>query len=74
MVLMFSQAYSGFVHDGRCVQLRVIFSFYAAAIVPALEAVEKVTDSIVAKLLPYVQLVRPDLKNRSERQHHFYLK
>uniref|UniRef100_A0AAR2J937 HEAT repeat-containing protein 1 n=1 Tax=Pygocentrus nattereri TaxID=42514 RepID=A0AAR2J937_PYGNA len=56
MVTKSVKAYSAFVRDGRCAQLRVVFSFYAAAIVPALEAVEKVTDSIVAKLLPYVQL------------------
>lgn len=60
VVLVCSQAYSGSVQDGKCSQLRVIFSFYAAAIVPALDAVEKVTDSIVAKLLPYVQMVRSD--------------
>uniref|UniRef100_A0A3Q2PVN6 HEAT repeat-containing protein 1 n=1 Tax=Fundulus heteroclitus TaxID=8078 RepID=A0A3Q2PVN6_FUNHE len=36
-------------------QLRVIFSFYASTIVPALDAVGKVSDSIIAKLLPYVQ-------------------
>ncbi|XP_072523688.1 HEAT repeat-containing protein 1 [Salminus brasiliensis] len=56
MVTKSVKAYSEFVRDGHCAQLRVMFSFYAAAIVPALEAVEKVTDSIVAKLLPYVQL------------------
>ncbi|XP_058262423.1 HEAT repeat-containing protein 1 isoform X1 [Hemibagrus wyckioides] len=50
------EAYSQFAHDGKCGQLRVIFSFYSATIVPALEAVEKVTDSIIAKLLPYIQL------------------
>ncbi|XP_030629489.1 HEAT repeat-containing protein 1 [Chanos chanos] len=50
------KAYTGFVQDGSCAQLRVIFSFYASTIVPALEAVEKITDSIIAKLLPYVQL------------------
>lgn len=50
------KAYSGSIRDGKCAQLRVIISFYAAAIVPALEAVEKITDSIIAKLLPYVQL------------------
>uniref|UniRef100_A0A4W4GBE1 HEAT repeat-containing protein 1 n=1 Tax=Electrophorus electricus TaxID=8005 RepID=A0A4W4GBE1_ELEEL len=44
------------VRDGQCLQLRVVFSFYAAAIVPSLEAVEKVTDSVIAKLLPYVHL------------------
>ncbi|XP_066521731.1 HEAT repeat-containing protein 1 [Hoplias malabaricus] len=56
MVKKSVKAYSGSVHDGQCAQLRVMFSFYAAAIVPALEAVEKITDSIIAKLLPYVQL------------------
>ncbi|KAK1794354.1 hypothetical protein P4O66_011241, partial [Electrophorus voltai] len=50
------KAYSGAVRDGQCLQLRVVFSFYAAAIVPSLEAVEKVTDSVIAKLLPYVHL------------------
>ncbi|KAM9336216.1 HEAT repeat-containing protein 1 [Symphorus nematophorus] len=47
------QAYSG--HSGSCSQLRVIFSFYASTIVPALDAVDKVSDSIISKLLPYVQ-------------------
>ncbi|XP_034534761.1 HEAT repeat-containing protein 1 isoform X2 [Notolabrus celidotus] len=47
------QAYSG--HSGTCSQLRVIFSFYASTIVPALDAVDKVSDSIISKLLPYVQ-------------------
>ncbi|XP_018616676.2 HEAT repeat-containing protein 1 [Scleropages formosus] len=47
------KAYS---HSGEnCPQLRVIFSFYASTIIPALDAVEKVTDALVAKLLPYVQ-------------------
>ncbi|TSL75270.1 HEAT repeat-containing protein 1 [Bagarius yarrelli] len=50
------QEYSQFGHAGKCGQLRVIFSFYTATIVPALEAVEKVTDSIIAKLLPYIQM------------------
>uniref|UniRef100_A0A8C2FHI7 HEAT repeat-containing protein 1 n=1 Tax=Cyprinus carpio TaxID=7962 RepID=A0A8C2FHI7_CYPCA len=36
--------------------LRVIFSFYASTIVSALDAVEKITNSIIAKLLPFVQL------------------
>uniref|UniRef100_A0A671PAI0 HEAT repeat-containing protein 1 n=1 Tax=Sinocyclocheilus anshuiensis TaxID=1608454 RepID=A0A671PAI0_9TELE len=49
-------AYSGFVRDGNCPQLRVIFSFYASTIVSALDAVEKITNSIIAKLLPFVQL------------------
>ncbi|KAJ7987637.1 hypothetical protein DPEC_G00328550 [Dallia pectoralis] len=42
-------------HSGSCAQLRVIFSFYASTIVPALDAVEKVSDTIISKLLPYVQ-------------------
>ncbi|KAB5555247.1 hypothetical protein PHYPO_G00031300 [Pangasianodon hypophthalmus] len=50
------EAYSPFVHDGKCAQLRVIFSFYSATIVPTLEAMEKVTDSVIAKLLPYLQM------------------
>ncbi|GLD57810.1 HEAT repeat-containing protein 1 [Lates japonicus] len=47
------QAYSG--HSGSCSQLRVIFSFYASTIVPALDAVDKVSDTVISKLLPYVQ-------------------
>ncbi|XP_069787090.1 HEAT repeat-containing protein 1 isoform X2 [Narcine bancroftii] len=35
--------------------LRVLFSFYASTIVGALSAVDEVTDTIVAKLLPYIQ-------------------
>uniref|UniRef100_A0A673MTJ6 HEAT repeat-containing protein 1 n=1 Tax=Sinocyclocheilus rhinocerous TaxID=307959 RepID=A0A673MTJ6_9TELE len=50
------KAYSGFVRDGNCPQLRVIFSFYASTIVSALDSVEKITNSIIAKLLPFVQL------------------
>ncbi|XP_051959284.1 HEAT repeat-containing protein 1 [Xyrauchen texanus] len=50
------KAYSGFFRDGNCPQMRVIFSFYASTIVPALEAVEKITNPIIAKLLPYIQL------------------
>lgn len=57
--MFYPQAYSQFARDGRCGQLRVIFSFYSSTIVPALEAVEKVSDSLIAKLLPYVQLVSP---------------
>lgn len=49
------QAYSG--HSGSFSQLRVIFSFYACTIVPALDAVDKISDAIIAKLLPYVQMV-----------------
>ncbi|XP_029933931.1 HEAT repeat-containing protein 1 isoform X2 [Myripristis murdjan] len=47
------KAYSG--HSANCSQLRVIFSFYASTIVPALDAVEKVSDTIISKLLPYIQ-------------------
>ncbi|CAM5101904.1 unnamed protein product [Eretmochelys imbricata] len=43
------------VHDGSVSQLRVLFTFYASTIVSALGAVEKITDTIVSKLLPYVQ-------------------
>ncbi|KAJ3608034.1 hypothetical protein NHX12_025084 [Muraenolepis orangiensis] len=35
--------------------LRVVFSFYASTIVSALDAVENVTDTIISKLLPFVQ-------------------
>ncbi|KAG2467221.1 HEAT1 protein, partial [Polypterus senegalus] len=48
-----SQAYSG--HTGSNSQLRVLFSFYASTIVPALDASEKITDTVIAKLLPYIQ-------------------
>ncbi|KAF7648691.1 hypothetical protein LDENG_00153150 [Lucifuga dentata] len=47
------QAYAE--HSGTCSQLRVIFSFYASTVVSALDAVDRVSDAIVAKLLPYVQ-------------------
>eukprot|EP00064_Thunnus_orientalis_P022803 superscaffoldBa00008028_g23023 len=53
MVTRSIQAYSG--HSGTSSQLRVIFSFYASTIVPALDAVDKVSDTIISKLLPYVQ-------------------
>uniref|UniRef100_A0A8C8SDC1 HEAT repeat-containing protein 1 n=1 Tax=Pelusios castaneus TaxID=367368 RepID=A0A8C8SDC1_9SAUR len=43
------------VHHGSFSQLRVLFTFYASTIVSALGAVEKITDTIVSKLLPYVQ-------------------
>ncbi|XP_067844821.1 HEAT repeat-containing protein 1 isoform X2 [Heptranchias perlo] len=42
-------------YPGNTTQLRVLFSFYASTIVPALNAVEKITDTIIAKLLPYIQ-------------------
>ncbi|XP_076155665.1 HEAT repeat-containing protein 1 [Alosa pseudoharengus] len=50
------KAYSEFTRDGHCAQLRVIFSFYASTIVATLDAAEKITDSIIAKILPNVQL------------------
>lgn len=56
MVTRSVKAYTEFFHDGNCPQLRVIFSFYASTIVPALDAVEKITDPIIAKLLPHIQL------------------
>lgn len=49
------QAYSG--QTGSCSQLRIIFSFYASTIVAALDAVDRVSDSIISKLLPYIQKV-----------------
>ncbi|XP_078413403.1 HEAT repeat-containing protein 1 isoform X1 [Cetorhinus maximus] len=42
-------------YPGNAAQLRVLFSFYASTIVLALNAAEKITDTIVAKLLPYIQ-------------------
>ncbi|KAM9425995.1 HEAT repeat-containing protein 1 isoform 2-T2 [Pholidichthys leucotaenia] len=53
MVTHSIQAYSG--HSGGCSQLRVIFSFYASTIVSALDAMGKVSDAIISKLLPYIQ-------------------
>ncbi|XP_071318828.1 HEAT repeat-containing protein 1 isoform X2 [Trachinotus anak] len=53
MVTRSIQAYAG--RSGSCSQLRVIFSFYASTIVPALDAVDRVSDTIISKLLPYVQ-------------------
>lgn len=52
------QAYSEYTREGNCAQLRVIFSFYASTIVPALDAADRITDPIIAKILPNVQLVR----------------
>ncbi|XP_009700192.1 PREDICTED: LOW QUALITY PROTEIN: HEAT repeat-containing protein 1 [Cariama cristata] len=40
---------------GNAAQLRVLLVFYASTIVSALGAAEKITDTIVSKLLPYVQ-------------------
>ncbi|KAM8836642.1 HEAT repeat-containing protein 1 isoform 2-T3 [Spinachia spinachia] len=46
------QAYPGYLGDGA--QLTVIFSFYSCTIISSLEAVGKVSDVIVSKLLPFV--------------------
>ncbi|NXD21175.1 HEAT1 protein, partial [Spelaeornis formosus] len=40
---------------GNSAQLRVLLVFYASTIVSALEAAEKITDTMVSLLLPYVQ-------------------
>ncbi|NWW86868.1 HEAT1 protein, partial [Rhynochetos jubatus] len=40
---------------GNSAQLRVLLVFYASTIVSALGAAEKITDSIVSVLLPYIQ-------------------
>lgn len=53
MVTRSIQAYSG--HSETYSQLRVVFSFYASTIVPALDAVGDVSDTIISKLLPYIQ-------------------
>ncbi|XP_061886702.1 HEAT repeat-containing protein 1 isoform X2 [Entelurus aequoreus] len=53
MVTASIKAYTG--HSKSFAQLRVVFSFYASTIVAALDAVDKVSDAIVSKLLPYVQ-------------------
>ncbi|XP_028332618.1 HEAT repeat-containing protein 1 [Gouania willdenowi] len=47
------EAYSGVW--GSCSQLRVVFSFYASTLVSALDAVDRVSDALVSKLLPYIQ-------------------
>ncbi|XP_053156079.1 HEAT repeat-containing protein 1 [Hemicordylus capensis] len=43
------------LYPGSSSQLRVLFTFYASTIVSALGAAESITDTIVAKLLPYIQ-------------------
>ncbi|KAG8444101.1 hypothetical protein GDO86_009331 [Hymenochirus boettgeri] len=40
---------------GSLAQLRVLISFYVSTIVAALDAVEKISDVFIAKLLPYIQ-------------------
>ncbi|RVE59903.1 hypothetical protein OJAV_G00193470 [Oryzias javanicus] len=52
MVTRSIQAFSGFSSS----QLRVIFSFYASTIVPALAATDRVSEHLMAKLLPYIQM------------------
>ncbi|XP_073912916.1 HEAT repeat-containing protein 1 isoform X2 [Castor canadensis] len=42
-------------YPGSSAQLRVLLAFYASTIVSALVAAEDVSDSIVAKLFPYIQ-------------------
>lgn len=42
---------------GNSAQLRVLLVFYASTIVSALGAAEKITDTMVSLLLPYVQKV-----------------
>lgn len=55
LVFCLFQAYS----ERSGSQLRVIFSFYVSTIVSALDAVDRVSDAIISKLLPYVQRVTP---------------
>ncbi|XP_053709149.1 HEAT repeat-containing protein 1 isoform X2 [Synchiropus splendidus] len=40
---------------GSAPQLRIVFSFYSSTIVPAVHAIPQITDSFIAKLLPYLQ-------------------
>ncbi|XP_012315323.2 HEAT repeat-containing protein 1 isoform X1 [Aotus nancymaae] len=42
-------------YPGSLAQLRVLLAFYASTIVSALVAVEDVSDSVIAKLFPYIQ-------------------
>nr|XP_025964728.1 HEAT repeat-containing protein 1 [Dromaius novaehollandiae] len=42
-------------YSGNSAQLRVLLAFYASTIVSALGAIEKITDTIVSMLLPYIQ-------------------
>ncbi|NXY40371.1 HEAT1 protein, partial [Ceuthmochares aereus] len=42
-------------YPGNSAQLRVLLVFYASTIVSALGATEKITDTIVSKVLPYIQ-------------------
>ncbi|XP_077201538.1 HEAT repeat-containing protein 1 [Paroedura picta] len=53
LVIQSVKAFS--LYPGSVSQLRVLFTFYASTIVSALGAVETITDTIVSKLLPYIQ-------------------
>uniref|UniRef100_A0A8C5CL96 HEAT repeat-containing protein 1 n=1 Tax=Gadus morhua TaxID=8049 RepID=A0A8C5CL96_GADMO len=53
MVTKAVEAYS--THSTTHSQLRVVFAFYASTMVSTLDAVDKVTDTIISKLLPFVQ-------------------
>uniref|UniRef100_A0A670I6A9 HEAT repeat-containing protein 1 n=1 Tax=Podarcis muralis TaxID=64176 RepID=A0A670I6A9_PODMU len=43
------------LYPGNLSQLRVLFTFYASTIVSALGAAANITDSLVSRLLPYIQ-------------------
>ncbi|XP_054850338.1 HEAT repeat-containing protein 1 [Eublepharis macularius] len=43
------------LYPGSLSQMRVLFTFYASTIVSAVGAAESITDTIVSKLLPYIQ-------------------
>uniref|UniRef100_A0A670I683 HEAT repeat-containing protein 1 n=1 Tax=Podarcis muralis TaxID=64176 RepID=A0A670I683_PODMU len=45
----------GVLFQGNLSQLRVLFTFYASTIVSALGAAANITDSLVSRLLPYIQ-------------------
>ncbi|KAG7254717.1 hypothetical protein CRUP_004232, partial [Coryphaenoides rupestris] len=53
MVTKAVMAYS--THVTTSSQLRVVFSFYASTVVSALDAAGAVTDTMISKLLPFVQ-------------------
>lgn len=46
-------------YPGSSAQLRVLLTFYASTVVSALVTAEDISDSIVAKLFPYIQKVGP---------------
>uniref|UniRef100_A0A6J0T712 HEAT repeat-containing protein 1 n=1 Tax=Pogona vitticeps TaxID=103695 RepID=A0A6J0T712_9SAUR len=43
------------LHPGSLSQMRVLFTFYASTVVSALGAAPRITDTLVSKLLPYIQ-------------------